>query len=438
MNSVFPVDEIGDSYWQPPPPPSSAADPAPGAMGRSQSEWALESFLAQVTCSGSISPSASSIAPPPTPGRPGEGGVLEDVVEIKKPNGQLAQLNQPQPPPPPQPQPQLQPQPKVPVNPDDSHAFLKSRLEMACAAVARFNEGTMKPGEPIGYPKMPLQASISTQSDFQADGSGHGVPIPQGADSGSLGISALPTIQRDSGVHVKQTTSESSREDSDDEEFEGDTGTTENKDPAEVRRARRMQSNRESARRSRRRKQEHMSELENQVGQLKVEHTGLLKRLTDMNQKYDVASVDNRILKADIETLRAKVKMAEETVKRVTGINPLVIAMSNLPSSDIPFGSSPMDSFTTAATPMQPNADHFFHHAAPNITSINPHHPRFDSSGFPRNNPLPVLTNIQADAISNNVAPVSSMQGVPGAPGAIPGWSSNIPPPLANTNIKHK
>ncbi|KAI6684247.1 hypothetical protein NL676_030160 [Syzygium grande] len=436
MNSVFPVDEIGDSYWPPPPPPphrvalppSAVADPAPGAMGRSQSEWALERFLAEGTCSGAISPSASSIAPP-NPKRLAEGGDLHDVVEIKKPNGQLARSNHQ---PPPQPQP-----PKVPVNPDDGHAFLKSQLEIECAAVARFRESTTKPGEPTSFPKMPLRASISTQLDIQADGSGHGVPLPQVADNGSFGIPALPSIQRDSGVQVKQTTSESSREDSDDDELEGDTGTTENKDPAEVRRARRMQSNRESARRSRRRKQEHMSELENQVGQLKVEHTALLKRLTDMNQKYDVASVDNRILKADIETLRAKVKMAEETVKRVTGINPLVIAMSNLPSSD-PFVSSPMDSFTTAATPMQPNADHFFHHAAPNITSINPHHPRFDDNGFPRNNPLPVLANIQADAVSNNVAPVSSMQGVHGASGTIPGWSSNIPPPLANTNIKKK
>lgn len=43
------------------------------------------------------------------------------------------------------------------------------------------------------------------------------------------------------------------------------------------------------------------------VGQLRVEHSTLLKRLTDVNQKYDVAAVDNRILKADIETLRAKV-----------------------------------------------------------------------------------------------------------------------------------
>lgn len=43
------------------------------------------------------------------------------------------------------------------------------------------------------------------------------------------------------------------------------------------------------------------------VGQLRVEHSTLLKRLTDVNQKYDDAAVDNRILKADIETLRAKV-----------------------------------------------------------------------------------------------------------------------------------
>ena len=43
------------------------------------------------------------------------------------------------------------------------------------------------------------------------------------------------------------------------------------------------------------------------VGQLRVDHSTLLKRLTDVNQKYDDAAVDNRILKADIETLRAKV-----------------------------------------------------------------------------------------------------------------------------------
>jgi len=34
----------------------------------------------------------------------------------------------------------------------------------------------------------------------------------------------------------------------------------------------------------------------------------LVKRLTDVNQKYTDSAVDNRVLKADVETLRAKVK----------------------------------------------------------------------------------------------------------------------------------
>jgi len=33
----------------------------------------------------------------------------------------------------------------------------------------------------------------------------------------------------------------------------------------------------------------------------------LLKRLTDVSQKYSESAVDNRVLKADVETLRAKV-----------------------------------------------------------------------------------------------------------------------------------
>lgn len=43
------------------------------------------------------------------------------------------------------------------------------------------------------------------------------------------------------------------------------------------------------------------------MNQLRTEHSTLLGRLTDMNQKYDAAAVDNRILRADIETLRTKV-----------------------------------------------------------------------------------------------------------------------------------
>jgi hypothetical protein len=44
-----------------------------------------------------------------------------------------------------------------------------------------------------------------------------------------------------------------------------------------------------------------------QVAQLRVENSSLLRRLADVNQKFNDAAVDNRVLKADVETLRAKV-----------------------------------------------------------------------------------------------------------------------------------
>lgn len=46
-----------------------------------------------------------------------------------------------------------------------------------------------------------------------------------------------------------------------------------------------------------------------QVAQLRVENTTLIKRLTEIGQKYNEAAVDNRILKADVEALRAKVRI---------------------------------------------------------------------------------------------------------------------------------
>lgn len=102
-----------------------------------------------------------------------------------------------------------------------------------------------------------------------------------------------------------------------------------------------MVSNRESARRSRKRKQAHLADLElqvsnifpcmfylidqikieeknwnlksylcfeySQVEQLRGENASLYKQLTDASQQFGDANTNNRVLKSDVEALRAKV-----------------------------------------------------------------------------------------------------------------------------------
>jgi len=74
---------------------------------------------------------------------------------------------------------------------------------------------------------------------------------------------------------------------------------------------RRMLSNRESARQSRKRKQAHLTDLESQVSKLTSENASLLKRLADMTQKYKDATLDNRNLTVDVETMRRKVRLSK-------------------------------------------------------------------------------------------------------------------------------
>ncbi|KAI3690333.1 hypothetical protein L2E82_48313 [Cichorium intybus] len=106
-------------------------------------------------------------------------------------------------------------------------------------------------------------------------------------------------------------------EQSDDDDAEIEAGQCEqSNDHVDVKRYKRMVSNRESARRSRKRKQAHLTDLEQQVELLRGEYTTLFKQLTSASQQFKDASTNNRVLKADVEALRAKVKLAEDMVAR--------------------------------------------------------------------------------------------------------------------------
>lgn len=70
-----------------------------------------------------------------------------------------------------------------------------------------------------------------------------------------------------------------------------------------------MVSNRESARRSRKRKLQHKQELESEVERLRADNESLHKQFTQATHHYRSADTNNRVLKSDVEALRAKVYM---------------------------------------------------------------------------------------------------------------------------------
>ncbi|KAF8093072.1 hypothetical protein N665_0392s0041 [Sinapis alba] len=331
MKSGYSADDSTDSFW---PPPSSPPQAPGDGMTRSQSEWALQMLLEEISVSAGSSISSSSasdnviglsspqIQSDSSVTKPEEASSDVVVVEIQKPphNGSRNRA----------------PSSSVEeIDPNYYQAILKSKLELACAAVA-LRVATVMPED--------SSASSGNQKQVSPVGSQTQGPVVVQMSPAVSSVSDAPSLdtEKKRDTQFKQVTSGFSRDDSDDENLDGgDIETIENADPTtDVKRARRMLSNRESARRSRRRKQEQMSELDSQVGQLRGEHSTLLKRLSDVNQKLSTAVVDNRILKADIETLRTKVKMAEDTVKRVTGVNPMLLAK---PYS-IPFDKTLMDS----------------------------------------------------------------------------------------------
>ncbi|CAJ1961074.1 unnamed protein product [Sphenostylis stenocarpa] len=329
MERVLSVDEISEQFWVAARKESCKSE---SKMNRSESEWAFQQFLQEAA-----SPTSSSSS---------------DVKPKKDPNIP-ATLN---------------------VDSQDYQAILKTKLNLACAAVALTRGSLLKSQNPVTFPDSGSQTSNLSEVESQATLTGSG---PLGNDPSQLqnkdvkapfGIPSSPSLQKKPAVAIRPTISGSSREQSDDEEAEEEINMTDNKNPTDAKRVRRMLSNRESARRSRRRKQAHLSELETQVSQLRGENSSLLKRLTDVSQKYNNAAVDNRVLQADVETLRAKVKMAEETVKRITGLNPMFHVMTEMSLMEIPFfDESPSETSADAAVPVQEDPNHHLCQATSNI-----------------------------------------------------------------------
>ncbi|XP_007011532.2 PREDICTED: basic leucine zipper 9 isoform X2 [Theobroma cacao] len=170
----------------------------------------------------------------------------------------------------------------------------------------------------------PNQSSVTATLDSQSS-------ICENLSSGSPLSGNNPIIREN---EVRGATSGSSHEQSDDEEdIETDPGQCEQSlDPTHLKRLRRKLSNRESARRSRKRKQEHLADLELQAEQLRGENDSLYKQLTNAHQQFRDADTNNRVLKSDVEALRAKVKLEEDRLARRTLTCNLNLLQSHLTS----------------------------------------------------------------------------------------------------------
>lgn len=81
-----------------------------------------------------------------------------------------------------------------------------------------------------------------------------------------------------------------------------------------LRKKRRMISNRESARRSRMRKQKHLDELVTQLSQLKTESNNIMSSISMTSQSYMNVEAENSVLRAQVGELTHRLQSLNEII----------------------------------------------------------------------------------------------------------------------------
>lgn len=120
MDRVFSVDGISDQFWSP--AISAAGKDECSKMNRSASEWAFHRFLQEAS---SVASDTTSHPSPSSDPHKNDDVILE-IKQPPKPKQDLTTLDAHN----------NGTTPNIPVDSEQYHAILKSKLNLACAAVA--------------------------------------------------------------------------------------------------------------------------------------------------------------------------------------------------------------------------------------------------------------------------------------------------------------